>query len=99
MTARARRPPAGLDLVARHQERDVPGVRSTGGLDRLVHLLLGAVGHAATRVGDDHEPVNAEQVTRQHDRTEHVVGHACTSVPQDLRVPWGQTEHGEGLDP
>ena len=48
---------------------------------------------------DDHGAVDAEEVRREHERAEHVVGDAGARVAQDLRVAGLEPEHLQRLDP
>ena len=65
---------------------------------RGVHLVLAALRHPAVRVRDDHQALDAEQVGREHERAQHVVGDPCARVPQDLGVARPEAEHAERLD-
>ena len=54
---------------------------------------------SALRVGDDHRPLDAEQVGREHERPEDVVGDAGARIPHDLCVARLEPQHRERLDP
>ena len=47
---------------------------------------------------DDHRAVDAEQVRREHERAQHVVGDAGAGVAEDLRVARLEAEHSQRLD-
>ena len=73
-------------------------VRSSGFDDLSVYGGLAPSGHPAFRVRDDHRSVDAEQIGREDECAEHVVGDAGAGIPQDLRVARPETEHRERLD-
>ncbi len=60
-------------LIADRAEVEAAGVEAARFEDRRVHLVVGHLGHPAVGVGDDHHPVDAEQVGRQHQGAQHVV--------------------------
>ena len=89
----------GLLLIGGDEEGEVARVGSPGRRDRVVHVVFAAGRHPALGVGDDHRAVDAEEVRREHERAQHVVGHTGAGVAQDLRVARLQPEHRQRLDP
>ena len=55
--------------------------------------------HPAIGVRDHHQALDAEQVPREHERRQDVVGDARAGVAEDLRVAGLEPEHRERVDP
>ncbi len=86
-------------LVTSHEERQAPRVGAARCLDRAVHLLLAGRRHPAASVGDDHRPIDAEQIEGEHERAQHIAQlHARRPFAEDLRVARPEAEHRERLD-
>jgi hypothetical protein len=85
-------------LVLRDEEREASRVRPSGFDDLSMYVGLAPGDHPAVRVRDDHRAVDAEQVGREDECAEHIVGDASAGIPQDLRVARPETEHRERLD-
>ena len=64
-----------------------------------MQLVLGGAGHLAVGVRHDQHARHAEEVRRQHERAQHVVGDAGPGVAQDLHVALVHAEQLQRLDP
>ena len=64
-----------------------------------MQVLLARARHLAVRVRHDEHAVHAEQVRREHQGSQHVVGHAGAGVAQDLDVALLHAEQLQRLDP
>ena len=90
--------PAGIEHIARDEKRQAAGVRPTCFAHGCLKDVCASGRHAAVRMCDHHDSVDAEQVRGEHERAEDVVGDAGAGVAQNLRVAGPQTEHRERLD-
>jgi hypothetical protein len=64
-----------------------------------MELLLALGDHPAIGVRDHHQAVDAEQVRRDHERRQDLVGDARAGIAKDLRVARLEPEHRERVDP
>src|SRR5438477_2337888 len=79
--------PAEIGLeVAEREEAKAPGVRSGAFGDLAADRLILEREHSAAGVLDDREFVRAEQMGRNHEGADRVVGGEPACVPNDVRV-------------
>ena len=62
-------------------------------------LVLAPGDHPAIGVRDHHQALDVEQVPRDHERRQDVVGDARAGIADDLRVAGLEPQHRERVDP
>jgi len=67
--------------------------------DPRPELVERRAGHRAPRVGDDQDPLDAEQVHAEHQRLQGGVGDPAAGVAEDLGVAVHEPEHPQRVDP
>jgi hypothetical protein len=84
-----------ITLILYRSEFDTSRVYTELLFDRFMKLGLGFVGHTAVSVGHHQNPIDAEEISGKHQRAENVIGHACTSISQDLCIAWLHPDEGK----
>jgi hypothetical protein len=67
--------------------------------DLGAEFLVGGFGHLALGMTDDRDATHAEEMDREYERPQGVVGHAPARVAEDLGVTGDESEHAERFDP
>ena len=90
---------AAFQVVRRERAlTEAAGVDARHLANLFVDRPLAAGRHATVGVGHDEDSTHSQQVTGQHERSQHVVRHAGPSIADDLGVSGGQPQCCERID-